>query len=120
MPSTRQRGQAYESRVLAHLQAHGLSLIARNYTTKAGEIDLIMSHGQRLVFVEVRFRSAGALVDGLNTVGDTKQRRFIKAVKHYLLLHPQDAMRDLRFDVVSVSENTLDWQENAFDAGSGW
>jgi putative endonuclease len=118
--SMRSLGQPYDNRALAHLQAAGLTLVERNYTAKVGEIDLILSEADTLVFVEVRFRSAGSFVDGLSTVGDTKRKRFIKAVKYYLLTHPKDAMRVLRFDVISLSSQDLDWHRNAFDAGSGW
>ena len=120
MQTTRDIGQEHESRALAHLQNAGLSLVTRNYTAKVGEIDLIMSQQETLVFVEVRFRSAGSFVDGLSTVGDTKRKRFIKAVKYYLLTHPKDAQRVLRFDVMSMSTHDIDWHQNAFDAGSGW
>ncbi len=120
MQTTRSIGQEHESRALAHLQNAGLSLVLRNYTAKVGEIDLIMSQQETLVFVEVRFRSAGSFVDGLSTVGDTKRKRFIKAVKYYLLMHPKDAQRVLRFDVMSMSTQDIDWHQNAFDAGSGW
>jgi len=118
--STRDLGALHEARALAHLEQHGLSLLHRNYTAKVGEIDLIMASGEQIVFVEVRFRSAGAFVDGLSTVGDTKRKRFIKTVKYFLLMNPKLAERVLRFDVVSVSEKALDWHQNAFDAGSGW
>jgi putative endonuclease len=118
--STRELGALHEARVLAHLEQNGLTLMHRNYQAKVGEIDLIMAHGEQLVFVEVRFRKAGALVDGLSTVGDTKRKRFIKTVKYFLLMNPKLAERVLRFDVVSVSEKALDWHQNAFDAGSGW
>ena len=118
--NTRDIGQQHESRALAHLQNAGLSLVVRNYTAKVGEIDLIMAQQETLVFVEVRFRSAGSFVDGLSTVGDTKRKRFIKAVKYYLLTHPKDAQRVLRFDVMSMSMQDIDWHQNAFDAGTGW
>lgn len=118
--NTRDTGQQHESRALAHLQNAGLCLVLRNYTAKVGEIDLIMSQQETLVFVEVRFRSAGSFVDGLSTVGDTKRKRFIKAVKYYLLTHPKDAQRVLRFDVMSMSTQDIDWHQNAFDAGTGW
>jgi putative endonuclease len=118
--TTRGLGQLHESRALAHLQQAGLTLVLRNYTAKVGEIDLIMSDADALVFVEVRFRSANSFVDGLSTVGDSKRKRFIKAVKYYLLTHPKDAERVLRFDVMSMSMHDIDWHKNAFDAGSGW
>ena len=43
--STKQAGDAAEDRALAHLQGHGLRLVARNYRTPGrggGEIDLVM------------------------------------------------------------------------------
>lgn len=118
--TTRSLGALHESKALAHLQAAGLHLIQRNFNSKVGEIDLIMSHGESVVFVEVRFRSAGSFVDGISSVGDSKRKRFLKAVKYFLLTHPDYAERILRFDVISISNHDLDWHQNAFDAGTGW
>jgi putative endonuclease len=118
--STRALGQVYESLAAKHVQAAGLVIVERNFNCKVGEIDLIASEQDMLVFVEVRFRSAGSFVDGLSTVGDSKRKRFIKAVKYYLLMYPEAANRVMRFDVISVSNNALDWHKNAFDAGTGW
>ena len=118
--NTRSIGAQHEARALAHLKTAGLTLIEKNFNVKVGEIDLIMSHGEMLVFVEVRFRSANAVVDGLSTVGDSKRKRFIKAVKYFLLTRPEYAQRFMRFDVISLSERVLDWEQNAFDAGTGW
>jgi putative endonuclease len=118
--STRDLGALQEQRALTHLMGQGMQLLQRNFSCKVGEIDLIMRDQLHVVFVEVRYRKAGALVDGLSTVGDSKRKRFIKAVKYYLLMNPQAANLPLRFDVVSVSDKGLDWHANAFDAGSGW
>jgi putative endonuclease len=121
--NTRALGQVYESLAAKHLQAAGLTIVERNFNCKVGEIDLIASDPSdhdTLVFVEVRFRSAGSFVDGLSTVGDSKRKRFIKAVKYYLLTHREQANRFMRFDVISLSNQDLDWHKNAFDAGSGW
>jgi putative endonuclease len=118
--NSRSIGAQHEQRALAHIRAAGLTLVQRNYNVKVGEIDLIASAGDQLIFIEVRFRSAGSFIDGLSSVGDSKRKRFIKAVKHYLLMHPKDATRPLRFDVISLSAQDLEWHQNAFDAGSGW
>ena len=62
--SPRKAGAAAEDAALAHLQAAGLRLVARNYETPGrggGEIDLIMQTPDgTLVFVEVRQRSGSA------------------------------------------------------------
>jgi putative endonuclease len=62
-----QQGSWAENLALAHLQAKGLVLVARNYKTPGrggGEVDLIMQEPARyakeeatLVFVEVRQRA---------------------------------------------------------------
>lgn len=63
--TTKQRGDAAEAAALAHLQAAGLVLVARNYRTPGrggGEIDLIMRDPRDgpLVFVEGRQRASAS------------------------------------------------------------
>ena len=59
-PTTRTVGGQGEARALAHLQAAGLALVARNFKSPGrggGEVDLIMREPDgTLVFVEVRQR----------------------------------------------------------------
>lgn len=77
--STKQQGDAAEAGALAHLQAQGLRLLARNYRTPGrggGEIDLIMrDRDGTLVFVEVRQRSR-------SDHGCGCQHRFCQAAAH--------------------------------------
>ncbi|MCW5221395.1 YraN family protein [Verminephrobacter aporrectodeae] len=115
--STRQRGEAAEDRALAHLQAAGLQLMARNYRTPGrggGEIDLIMRERDgTLVFVEVRGRSGNAFGGAGASIGARKQQRIVFAVRHYLLRQPSPP--PCRFDVVLVEES-VQWIRAAFDA----
>jgi putative endonuclease len=105
---------------LAHLTGEGLHLIMRNYRCRHGEIDLIMSHGERLVLVEVRYRRTGGLVNGAQSVDAAKQRRLLAAAEHYLQRNRKHAERGCRFDVVSVSGGAsapvVDWITDAFQA----
>jgi len=48
------KGQWAENFAERYLELQGLSLLERNFTCRGGEIDLIMEHGEILVFVEVR------------------------------------------------------------------
>src|SRR5690554_5120004 len=50
-------GQAWEELACSHLQAAGLALLARNFRTRFGELDLVMREAGVLVFVEVRYRA---------------------------------------------------------------
>jgi putative endonuclease len=116
--TTKQAGDAAEDRALAHLQALGLKLLARNYRTPGrggGEIDLVMREpGGTLVFVEVRQRASKSFGGAAGSVSHFKQRRIIFAARHYLMRLPQQP--PCRFDVVSVEAGKIEWLKAAFDA----
>jgi putative endonuclease len=65
------------------------------------EIDLVCRDGEILVFVEVKARSAGALVPGYFAVDDRKKRVMSQAIEAYLARLPTPP-RTFRFDVVEV------------------
>ncbi|MEQ9508243.1 MAG: YraN family protein, partial [Alloalcanivorax xenomutans] len=50
------RGQRAEWQALRWLREQGLRPVARNYRCRQGEVDLIMTHHDTLVFIEVRWR----------------------------------------------------------------
>jgi putative endonuclease len=116
--TTKQAGDDAEDRALAHLQGHGLKLLARNYRTPGrggGEIDLVMREaGGTLVFVEVRKRASKAFGGAAASISHFKQRRIIFAARHYLMRLPQQP--PCRFDVVSVEAGQIEWLKAAFDA----
>lgn len=108
------RGGKAEARACAYLQARGLELLARNFRTRNGEIDLVMRDRTGLVFVEVRYRRSTAFGTASETVTATKQARVRHAAEHFLHQHP--AYRDCacRFDVVACDEEAVEWLVDAF------
>ena len=116
--TTKQSGDAAEDRALAHLEAAGLRLVARNYRTPGrggGEIDLVMRERDgTLVFVEVRRRASAAFGGAAASVGAIKQRRIILAARHYLMR--LGAPPPCRFDVVGVQAGEIEWLKAAFEA----
>jgi putative endonuclease len=116
--TTRAQGNAAEDRALAHLQAAGLQLLARNYRTPGrggGEIDLVLRERDgTLVFVEVRSRASRAYGGAGASIGAAKQRRIVFAAQHYLLRWP--APPPCRFDAVLVDGGEVQWLRAAFDA----
>ncbi len=126
-----ERGSIAENLALAHLQAAGLRLVARNYKTPGrggGEVDLIMQEPAKqskeeatLVFVEVRQRASSSHGGAAASVSAAKQRRIIFAARYYLLRLPKTP--PCRFDVVSVEGElggapNVVWIAGAFDAPS--
>lgn len=97
------------------LKKQGLSLIARNFITPLGEIDLIMQDTKSIVFIEVRSRQPG-LVTALETVNLLKQQKIIRSASIYLQKNP--TFKSCRFDVISVTalstEMEILWIKNAF------
>ncbi|TFW16154.1 YraN family protein [Duganella callida] len=115
MPRTPQQrlGRLGEDRALAHLEAHGLTLVERNFLCKSGEIDLIMLDGPLLVFVEVRRRASARFGGAVYSVTPAKQQRLLRAAQYYLLRHKIPP--PCRFDVVAIDEHKLSWIQNALE-----
>lgn len=108
-------GDSAERIAEAYLIARGLSVVARNFQCRFGEIDLIMQDGEVLVFTEVRYRASENFGGAVASIGVTKQRRIIAAASHYIgpLKHPPPC----RFDVVLLNKiniNNVEWLKNAF------
>ena len=117
--TTKSKGDAAEEKALAYLQDRGLRLLQRNYRTPGrggGEIDLIMQlPDHTVVFVEVRQRGSQAFGGAAASVGLVKQRRIIYAARHYLMRWRR--LPPVRFDVVLVEADGLQWLQAAFDGG---
>lgn len=118
--SARDTGSEWENAALVHLQRAGLKLIERNFHCRLGEIDLILTDGDSIVFAEVRYRGDAARGDGTATVGAVKQAKLVRAAKLWLQARPQFASQPCRFDVVGCAGTPqrpqFDWVRNAFDA----
>lgn len=117
----RAAGDVFEQRACAELERAGLKLLARNYTTRYGELDLVMRDHDAIVFVEVRYRKSASHGDASASVTPSKQAKLIKAAQQWLASHPQHTQRACRFDVMSYDGPTdavrREWLRGAFDAG---
>lgn len=112
------RGFVVEHYAADQLTLRGLQLVARNFQTRFGEIDLIMWDQAVLVFVEVRYRRHSRFGDALDSVTPAKQQRLIRTADIYLQ-HKQLSCA-CRFDIVGVTgprhARHIDWIRHAFDA----
>ena len=117
---TRERGDSAERIAENHLAAHGLSLVARNYRCRFGEIDLIMRDRDTTVFVEVRLRQTKGNRDyggAAASISPRKQARIVAAAQHYLAGMKQ--LPPCRFDAVLLNQLTdahIEWIKDAFGA----
>lgn len=100
-------GEFGESIAEAELVQKGYMILAKNYYTKYGEIDIIaLTPGNDvLVFAEVKTRrnkNYGLAAESVNT---SKVKRLVRSAQQYVLDNPTEA--EIRFDVVEVYAGSL-------------
>jgi putative endonuclease len=121
----RRHGQLGERIAEEHLAHRGYSILARNFRTRYGELDLIAADDRALVFCEVKTRVAGTRggPDGpLDAIGPRKRDRLRKMATQWLADPSADRPRraELRFDAIGVMLTpagrllSLEHLENAF------
>lgn len=95
------RGHRAERIALLFLLFKGYRPLARRYAAAGGEIDLIVTRGDTVAFVEVKAR--GAMDDALGAITATKRRRFSRAARVWLARHQWAATKTWRADAVFVA-----------------
>jgi len=111
-------GRRGERAAARHLKRHRYRILARNYRSVAGEIDLIASQRETIVFVEVKTRSSTDPENDESPVRGFQQRRIERAAR-FFLLQPGARDRPYRFDIVTVvlspdGEPQIEHREDAF------
>jgi putative endonuclease len=122
----RRNGELGERIAEEHLCHRGYSIVARNFRTRYGELDLIAADHRSLVFCEVKTRVAGTRAGPagpLDAIGPRKRDRLRRMASQWLAEtaaadrpHPPD----LRFDAIGVMLSpggrllALEHLENAF------
>jgi putative endonuclease len=101
-----QRWGRWAERLAAwRLRLAGYRVVARNFRSPVGEIDLVVRRGRVLAFVEVKTRVG--LAEAAEAIRPAQQARIRNAAAAFLVRHPQLAALDLRFDAVLVPPGHL-------------
>ncbi len=82
------------------LAANGYKILNRRYKTPAGEIDLVVSRGDELGFVEVKKRRNAA--EAAWSITERQQRRIIDAAQYWMQNFPDQSAQSITFDAVFV------------------
>jgi len=120
-PHTRARGRVGEDLAVAWLARRGYKIVARNFTTRAGEIDVVAEDDDTLCFIEVKARATDAYGPAIEAVTPAKMRRIVRAARLYLVRLGGE--RICRFDVLGMDRTEEGWRftlvRDAFDASRG-
>ncbi|MDA8866325.1 YraN family protein [Porticoccaceae bacterium] len=91
----------------------------KNFYTRYGEIDLIMSDSSQLIFLEVKYRKNNYFGSAEASINAQKCRRLTAAVETYLLINNYGNNQPLRFDAITVVpaqdphlDCTINWIKN--------
>ncbi len=101
------------------LHRRGLTPVTQNFQCRLGEIDLIMTDEDCLVFIEVRYRASNRFSRAGMTVDIHKQRKIIRTAALFLAKRSRFSNSVVRFDVVAIDadaagEKTIEWIKDAF------
>lgn len=80
----------------------GYELLARNWRCPLGELDLVLSRGDLVVFCEVKARRPSRYGGPFEAVGHDKQRK-VRALAQAFCASERPRAHSFRFDVASVT-----------------
>lgn len=95
------RGLDAEDTAVSLYEEAGYTLIGERIRTPAGEIDLIVSRGDLVVFIEVKQRRS--LNAAAEAISPRQQRRITDAAAIWLSRNPSFASHAMRFDAVLIT-----------------
>jgi putative endonuclease len=84
-----------------HLEEQGYRIIEKNYRCRIGEIDLIASHEEALVFIEVKTRNSARYGSPRQAITAAKQKKLSIVALSWLKKMRKMGAR-ARFDVVLI------------------
>lgn len=109
----RDAGRRGEEEAARYLRSLGMRLVASNYFTRTGEVDLVMMDADTVVFVEVKKRTSGAFGAGEEAVTPGKCRRITRAAMGFIReIGKWDV--PVRFDVVVLEPGRIRHYPSAF------
>lgn len=107
--TTKSIGDYGEKLARRYLWMHGYFVVARNYSSKKGEVDIIAKRGKYIIFVEVKTRTDKNLEyfgRPAKAVNSEKLRHIWSTANHYLRNHKTKKLP--RIDIIEVYLSPLD------------
>ncbi len=95
-------GESGERVAALELEQRGYRILARNFRTRTGEIDLVTQDADGLAFVEVRTRRHSTAVAPEESLTSRKRTRLLRLAEQFLDAHPQYGDCAWRVDLVAI------------------
>ena len=110
MKTTKQIGDAGEDQATSLLLKEGYTIVARNFRTRFGEIDIIAKDGKTLVFIEVKKKNSDYFGSAAEMITKRKLLKVINIAKVYA--QEKDYSGPWRVDAVLINKNSIELVKN--------
>jgi len=100
-------GKKAEEKASSYLVEEGYRIVARNFYSKFGEIDIIASKDDILHFCEVKFSQN---YDPLTRITSSKMTKLIKTINYYFMKNPSSL--PYQMDAILVTPNAIEIIKN--------
>ena len=104
MTKNKQIGDFGEQLAADHLLKNGYTILARNYRTPYGELDIVAQYGDTVIFIEVKTRSSARRGTGFEAITPKKQATLLRCAEHYAAEHSLDC--EMRIDAIEIMLDT--------------
>ena len=104
----RRLGDAGEGHARRHLEAKGYGFLAANWRCPAGELDLVLTDGDEVVFVEVKTRRGERSGRAEEAIGHAQAKRLLAAAEWFIADHPAHADAVWRVDLIAITLDARD------------
>ncbi len=95
-----------EQTAAQYLQEKGYAILARNWKTKLGELDIVAKDRATIVCVEVKTRATDRYGYAEESVTREKQRTLRRLAEQFVRATHQPSIR-YRIDVIAIMPNTI-------------
>jgi len=99
------KGRAAEDAATKYLTKKGYEILDRNRRLGRGELDIVVSLADILVFVEVKGHQNR--ISSLEAMHQDKQQRMVSAAQTWLGQHPKYSHYQCRFDLMIVTPSII-------------
>jgi len=107
MKNTTSIGNQAETLACKYLEAKQYKIVERNYKDRFCEIDIVASHREYIVFVEVKYRSRSDFGGAAGSITPSKALRMSRSAQYWLATHDGYLQSQPRIDVITVVGDML-------------
>ena len=121
LKNTKEIGNVGEDIAVKYLEGLGYILLERNWKPKrrgSGEIDIIMTKGVVIVFVEVKYRRQGCFGYSAHAISERKKSKLYEVAEEYLVETRSNLNTECLFSAVLIDDSIncrdISFVENIF------